>query len=172
MRLTVEDHSQSVSSAEDPTPEFLPCVFPATPESNILSGLFLPTFHVHRPRHGRAADYLISIDGLRGGRMFHGSVCTSKSVWGFGSATPEASPVSLSFSWGGAQPTVTRGMKFTDAMRSKARLSITGSASENGRVPLELTYPENIQHAERLQNGFAPERLRTPPSANSHMIRL
>lgn len=130
-----------------PAPEFLLCVCPATPESNNLSGLFLPTFHVHRPRHGRAVDYLISIDGLRGGRMFHGSVCTSKSVWGFGSATPEASPVSLSFSWGWgaqfvshfwkafctllgvslssgareAQPTVTRGVGSTSIASSQLK---------------------------------------------------
>uniref|UniRef100_A0A0F8BJC3 Glutamate receptor 2 n=1 Tax=Larimichthys crocea TaxID=215358 RepID=A0A0F8BJC3_LARCR len=32
-------------------------------------------------------------------------------------------------------------MKFTDAMRSKARLSITGSASENGRVPVAYLRP-------------------------------
>uniref|UniRef100_A0A4W6CW45 Glutamate receptor n=1 Tax=Lates calcarifer TaxID=8187 RepID=A0A4W6CW45_LATCA len=32
-------------------------------------------------------------------------------------------------------------MKFTDAMRSKARLSITGSTSENGRVPVAYLRP-------------------------------
>lgn len=32
-------------------------------------------------------------------------------------------------------------MKFTDAMRSKARLSITGSTSENGRVPMAYLRP-------------------------------
>uniref|UniRef100_A0AAV2LKG5 Uncharacterized protein n=1 Tax=Knipowitschia caucasica TaxID=637954 RepID=A0AAV2LKG5_KNICA len=32
-------------------------------------------------------------------------------------------------------------MKFTDAMRSKARLSITGSTGENGRVPVPYLRP-------------------------------
>lgn len=32
-------------------------------------------------------------------------------------------------------------IKFTDAMRSKARLSITGSTSENGRVPVAYLRP-------------------------------
>lgn len=32
-------------------------------------------------------------------------------------------------------------MKFTDAMRSKARLSITGSTGENGRVPVAYLRP-------------------------------